>query len=139
MTLDVTATATATATQAAAVAAGAALGALARWRLSVWLAPSMQAFPLGTLVVNALGGFSVGVALVVLSRGSTSHLFWVTGLLGGFTTFSAFSAESLALLQRQAWGTAALHTVAHVLAALVFAWLGSVVAGAWWPPVAKAL
>lgn len=137
MTLD--STATATATQAVAVAAGAALGALARWRLSVMLAPSMQAFPLGTLVVNALGGFFVGLALVVLSRGSTSHLFWVTGLLGGFTTFSAFSAESLALLQRQAWGTAAVHTLAHLLTALVFAWLGSVLAGAWWAAAPKAL
>jgi fluoride exporter len=125
--------------QAAAVAAGAALGALARWRLSAMLAPSLQVFPLGTLAVNALGGFCVGVAMVLLVRGSTGHLFWVTGLLGGFTTFSAFSAESLALLQRQAWGAAAAHTVAHVLSALVFAWLGSVAAGAWWGPASEAV
>ncbi len=115
--------------QAVAVACGAALGALARWRIGVAFgAGSAAGFPLGTLVVNALGGLVIGMAMVLVARGSTWHLFLVTGLLGGFTTFSAFSAESLDLIQKGQWFTAAAHTLAHVLGALFCTWVGYVIA-----------
>ena len=52
------------------------------------------------------------------------RLLLVTGVLGGFTTFSAFSVESLVMLQRGEWGLALAHTFAHVLGALGFAALG---------------
>ncbi len=110
--------------QALAVALGAALGALARWRIGIAFASGGAAFPLGTLVVNALGGLVIGMAMVLVARGSTWHLFLVTGLLGGFTTFSAFSAESLDLIQKGQWITAAAHTLAHVVGALLCTWLG---------------
>lgn len=109
-----------------AVGAGAALGAWGRWAVGLWLNPLWPAFPLGTLVVNGVGGLAMGAALVVFA--SSPHegwrLFIVTGLLGGFTTFSAFSAESLGLLQRQQFGLALLHTLAHVGLALGAAALG---------------
>ena len=108
------------ATQAAAVAAGAAMGALLRWATGLALNALWAGFPLGTLVVNALGGLLTGVAMVWFARSphEVLRLLLVTGLLGGFTTFSSFSAESLGLLQRGDWGLAMLHSAAHLLGAL---------------------
>ncbi|MFG6447359.1 fluoride efflux transporter CrcB [Roseateles sp. BYS180W] len=115
----------ATLLQASAVAAGAAAGALARWGLGRALNPLWAGFPLGTLAVNVLGGFLIGLALPWLEgRSELLRLLLVTGVLGGFTTFSAFSAESLALLQRGHYGLALGHTALHVLGALASAALG---------------
>ena len=125
-------TAAVSAVQAAAVAGGAALGALARWAAGLWLNPLWGGFPLGTLVVNCLGGALIGVALVWFTRtpDDVLRLLLVTGLLGGFTTFSAFSAESLGLLQRGAWALALLHSAAHLLGALACTALGFLLARA---------
>jgi CrcB protein len=119
-------------TSGAAVAAGAAMGALCRWGAGVLLNHRWQGFPLGTLFVNLLGGLLVGVAVVWLQDRpyGTLHLFVLTGVLGGFTTFSAFSAESLALIARGHLGMAVAHALAHVLGALAFAALGVVAARA---------
>jgi CrcB protein len=114
------------ATQALAVAAGAAVGALARWGAALWLNARLAAFPLGTVAVNIAGGLLVGIALAWFERRPDEllRLLLVTGFLGGLTTFSAFSAESLTLLQRGAWGLAVGHTLVHVLGALAAAALG---------------
>jgi CrcB protein len=106
--------------QGAAVAIGAAAGAVVRWRAGVWLNPLFAPIPLGTLAVNCGGGLLAGMALVVLARmpGETARLLLVTGFLGGLTTFSAFSAESLTLIQRQRWDLALLHGSLHVAGAL---------------------
>ena len=111
---------------AAAVAAGAALGALLRWWLSLALNPSWSGFHLGTLAANCLGGALIGLAMVWFARSphEALRLLLVTGFLGGFTTFSAFSAESLGLLQRGTWALALLHSGAHVLGALASTALG---------------
>lgn len=103
-----------------AVALGAGLGALLRWVIGLWLNPLWGGFPLGTLAVNAVGGLLVGLAMAVFSRwpDETWRLLCVTGFLGGLTTFSTFSAESLGLIQRQAWLLALWHTLIHVLSAL---------------------
>jgi CrcB protein len=116
--------------QAMAVAGGAAIGALMRWGAGLWLNPVWGGFPLGTLAVNVVGGFAIGMALVLLRPlpGDLGWLFAVTGVLGGFTTFSAFSAESLGLLQRGQWGLAAGHAAAHGLGALAAAAAGLVMA-----------
>lgn len=113
--------------QALCVMAGAALGALLRWLAGLWLNPLWAAFPLGTLAVNAAGGLAIGVALAWFAQRPGQELLYlllVTGVLGGFTTFSALSAESLGLLQRGAAWTALAHTLAHVLGSLACAALG---------------
>lgn len=117
-----------------AVAIGAAIGAVLRWGAGLWLNPRWPGFPLGTLFVNAVGGLLVGAALVWLEQRPHEYLrlFALTGVLGGFTTFSAFSAESLVLLQRGQWPMALVHSLAHVLGALGCAALGLVVARMLW-------
>jgi CrcB protein len=118
---------------AAAVASGAALGALARWGAGLWLNARWSGFPLGTLFVNLVGGLVIGATLVWLEQrphAAGLRLFLLTGVLGGFTTFSAFSAESLALLERGVWSLALLHTAAHVLGALLWAAQGRMAARA---------
>ncbi|MCW5664279.1 MAG: fluoride efflux transporter CrcB [Piscinibacter sp.] len=114
--------------QVAAVAAGSAVGALARWGAGLWLNARWAGFPLGTLAVNAVGGLLIGMALAWFERSPNEmlRLLLVTGFLGGLTTFSAFSAESLLMLQRGQFGLAAGHTLAHVLGALACAALGFV-------------
>ena len=118
--------------QAASVASGAAVGALLRWQAGVWLNAAWPGFPLGTLLVNCVGGLLIGASIAWLddfqgqTAGDLLRLLLVTGLLGGLTTFSAFSAESLLLLERGQWGLAAGHTLAHVLGSLACAAFGLV-------------
>lgn len=114
------------------VAVGAATGGLLRWLTGLWLNPAWSGFALGTLAVNAVGGLAIGAAAAWFSQRPDPllQLLLVTGLLGGFTTFSAFSAESLQLLQRGAWGLAVGHTLAHVLGSLACAGLGWALASA---------
>ncbi len=111
---------------AIAVAVGAAFGALARWLAGLWLNMVWAGFPLGTLLVNCVGGLLIGVALVWFDRvpNEALRLLWVTGFLGGLTTFSSFSGESLVLLQRGEWALALAHTLAHLLGSLACAALG---------------
>jgi fluoride exporter len=112
---------------AAAVALGAAAGALVRWRTALWFnSVNAATVPLGTLLVNCAGGLLIGVALAAFERAPHEllRLLLVTGFLGGMTTFSAFSGESLALLLRGQWGWAVAHTLAHVLGALACTGLG---------------
>ena len=115
-----------TALQAGAVALGAAVGGLLRWFAGMALNGLWPGFPLGTLLVNCLGGALIGVAMVWFSRSPDDllRLLLVTGLLGGFTTFSSFSAESLGLVQRGDFGLALLHSAAHLLGALACTALG---------------
>lgn len=120
------ATAVPLALQALAVGAGAAAGGIGRWAVGLWLQGQGPGFPLATLLVNAAGGLAIGLALAAFARHPHEllRLLLVTGVLGGFTTFSAFSAESLGLLQRGAPGLAAVHAAAHVLLALGAAAIG---------------
>ena len=117
--------------QILAVSFGAALGALARWRAGLWLNASWTGFPLGTLLVNCVGGLLIGMALFWFEKtpNEMARLLIVTGFLGGLTTFSSFSAESLLLLQRGAWAMAAAHSLAHLLGSLLCAGLGFWVLG----------
>ncbi|MEP7139259.1 MAG: CrcB family protein [Caldimonas sp.] len=112
--------------QIAAVSGGAAVGALLRWGAGIWLNARWSGFPLGTLLVNCVGGLVIGGMLFWLERSPNEllRLLVVTGLLGGFTTFSSFSVESLIMLQRGEFALALAHTAAHVLGALACAALG---------------
>jgi fluoride exporter len=112
--------------QVLAVAVGAAVGALARWHAGLRLNAQWAGFPLGTLLVNCVGGLLVGIALAWFER--TPHemlrLLLVTGFLGGLTTFSSFSGESLLLLQRGHVAMALGHSAAHLFGSLACAALG---------------
>jgi CrcB protein len=112
--------------QILAVSVGAAVGALARWWAGLWLNGHWTGFPLGTLLVNCVGGLLIGVALAWFDRTPNEllRLLLVTGFLGGLTTFSAFSGESLVLLQRGQIALAFAHGAAHVFGSLACAALG---------------
>jgi CrcB protein len=102
----------------AAVGAGAALGAWLRWLLAYWLNPRLAHLPLGTLAANLAGAYLIGLAMAAFALQPSISPLWrlllVTGFLGGLTTFSTFSAESVALLQGQQWGAALQHLVLHL-------------------------
>jgi CrcB protein len=102
----------------AAVGAGAVLGAWLRWLLAYWLNPRLAHLPLGTLAANLVGGYLIGIAIAAFALHPSVSPLWrlllVTGFLGGLTTFSTFSAESVVLLQGQQWGAALLHVVLHL-------------------------
>lgn len=112
---------------AVAVAMGAAVGALLRWRLSVWLNTG-GAMPLGTLAANLIGGYFVGVCVAVFQALPQIDPLWrlalVTGLLGGLTTFSSFSAEVVLMLQSQRYGLALATAATHLLGSLVLTFAG---------------
>ena len=112
--------------QVVAVSVGASGGALTRWGAGLWLNAKWHGFPLGTLAVNLLGGFFIGMALEWFGRypDDLLKLLLVTGFLGGLTTFSSFSGESLSLLQRGEFMLALAHSGAHVLGSLAAAAAG---------------
>ncbi len=117
-----------TAMAVAAVGLGAALGAWLRWLLSTWFNPVVPALPLGTLASNIVGGYLVGVAVAFFAANTSMapewRLFCITGFLGGLTTFSTFSAESVQLLMDAQYGEAFLHTSAHLFGSLAVTFLG---------------
>ena len=112
----------------AAVGIGAALGAWLRWVLGTGLNAIQPNLPLGTLVANLVGGYLIGVSVAWLDQAAhlppELRLFIITGFLGGLTTFSTFSAESVGLLMRGDYGWAAAHTLMHLAGSLVATWLG---------------
>ena len=101
------------------VAAGGATGSVMRYLVGQWsirlLGPS---FPWGTMIVNVLGSFAIGVLAELIARKLDAslemRLLLVTGFLGGFTTFSAFSLDALVLFERGATGAAAAYILGSV-------------------------
>ena len=87
-----------------AVGVGAALGAWLRWGFGLWFNPALPELPLGTLAANLVGGYLIGLAMAFFihypSLSPEWRLFIITGFLGGLTTFSTFSAETVTLLLR---------------------------------------
>jgi len=98
------------------VALGGAIGAAARYGVGVALFRS-GAFPLGVLAVNVIGSFLMGMLVVYLGQKMLSHLnpFLMTGILGGFTTFSAFSLEAYTLFERGEIAQAATYVALSVV------------------------
>jgi len=117
---------------AVAVGLGGMCGAILRYWLSgaVYALTPSPRFPWGTLVVNVLGCFAIGaIAGLADTRGVLSpaaRLFLLIGLLGGFTTFSTFGYETLALLREQAVARALLNVTLQVTLGLCAAWSGLV-------------
>jgi fluoride exporter len=112
------------------VALGGAIGSVARFKLSGWVlhqTPNWR-FPAGTVVVNIIGclivGLLAGMAVKQEVFTPEARVFLFTGLLGGFTTFSAFGLETLLLLKRGEAGVAIANIVLSIAVGLLAAWLG---------------
>ncbi|OYY69219.1 MAG: camphor resistance protein CrcB [Sphingomonas sp. 28-63-12] len=107
---------------------GGALGAGARYLVGRWLLVLMgPGYPWGTLAVNLLGGLAMGVLIGVLARisaGESVRLFLAVGLLGGFTTFSAFSLDIVAMIERGAAVAAIGYALMSVIGAVVALFAG---------------
>lgn len=107
----------------AAICIGACVGALARWRLGLWLNNPGSMIPWGTLAANLLGGYLVGVCVATFQSLPQLDPLWrlllITGFLGALTTFSTFSAEIIAMLENEryamALGMASLHLFGSLL------------------------
>jgi fluoride exporter len=117
------------------IGAGAFLGANLRYLLQTWTANRWGAdFPYGTLIINVTGSLILGFFItLVTQRVAVSpewRLFVAVGLLGGFTTFSSFSVETLYLLQSGRWLPAALYMAGNVCLGLLAAYLGVILARA---------
>jgi CrcB protein len=101
-----------------AIGVGAAIGAWLRWGLGLWLNPLFPSLPLGTLAANVIGGYCIGLALAWLADHPgvppEARLFLITGVLGGLTTFSTFSAEVVTALMRGLWFTGGAIALAHL-------------------------
>jgi CrcB protein len=100
---------------------GGALGAAARYLAVASLGTRASGWPLGTFAVNLLGGFLMGVLAAFVLRGTaseTARLFLGVGVLGGFTTFSAFSLEGFQLISRGQWLLAAGYALASVIGSI---------------------
>ncbi|MFZ1339072.1 MAG: fluoride efflux transporter CrcB [Paracoccaceae bacterium] len=108
-------------TTLAQVAAGGAIGASARYLVNITSGRLFgTGFPIGTLTVNVAGSFLMGLLVVVLAEKSGNRLapFLMTGILGGFTTFSAFSLDTITLWERGQTGLAAAYVLASVILSL---------------------
>ena len=111
------------------VMVGGAIGAGFRYHIgSVALRQLGPAFPFGTWIVNLLGGLLMGVLAAVVARapieGEPLRLFLGVGVLGGFTTFSAFSLELGLMLQRSDYVMAATYVLASVLGGVLLLFAG---------------
>lgn len=107
-----------------AIGVGGALGSILRYTLSMASHRIVSTtFPIGTLIVNVLGSIAIGVLYVWLIErfGARPELraFLIVGVLGGFTTFSSFSLETVTLLMQASYGRAALNVAASVLLCLL--------------------
>lgn len=111
------------------VAAGGAIGASARYGVTLFLGTSSR-FPWPTLAANVIGCFIAGIIgtwLITRLPASTHiQLFLITGIFGGFTTFSAFSLDTLRLAESGQWSVAGLNVVANLLGSLLAVGCG------WW-------
>jgi fluoride exporter len=114
---------------------GSGLGGLARWGLSGLAATRFgETFPWGTLIVNVTGSLVIGFFATLtgpdgrLFAPASFRQFFMFGLLGGYTTFSSFSLQTLNLAQDGQWGWAGANVLLHVTICLLGVWLGHTLA-----------
>lgn len=111
------------------VALGGALGSAARHGVNVWSGRVLgAAFPWHTVIVNVMGCFAmgliVGLMALKLNVSTEARAFLTTGILGGFTTFSAFSLDFALLVERKSYGAAGAYAAGSVLLSLVAVFAG---------------
>jgi CrcB protein len=111
-----------------AISVGASVGAVSRWLLGLALNALFPPIPLGTLAANLIGGYCIGLCLSFFAFfpaiAPEWRLFATTGLLGALTTFSAFSAEVVTLLQQGRFFMAAGAAALHLFGSLAMTFLG---------------
>ncbi len=119
------------------IALGGALGSIARFWINGLVSSQVgETFPWGTLVVNVSGSFVIGFFATLTApdgrvfASSNTRQFFMTGLCGGYTTFSSFSLQTLNLARDDEWLRAGGNIVLSVVACLVGVWLGHVCASA---------
>ena len=116
-----------------AVGGGAATGAWLRWWLGMLLNPIFPTLPLGTLAANLVGGWLMGLAMGFLSHYESLspelRLLLTTGFLGGLTTFSSFSAETVTLISREQYGWTTVIVAAHVIGSVLMTLVGVAMIG----------
>lgn len=113
------------------VAFGSALGGVARYGTGILAARiAGEGFPWGTLAVNVAGSLVIGLFVAAttpggrFAAGEEIRAFVAVGLCGGFTTFSAFSMQTFALIQQGDWPRAGLNVAASIVLCLLAVWLG---------------
>jgi fluoride exporter len=110
------------------VGLGGGLGSIARYFCQRWFAAYMPAFPWGTFAVNIIGCFTIGifwgVAFKSIDNAESWKLFLMTGLCGGFTTFSAFTLEGIGLLKEEKLAMFFTYVGASVLIGLLATYTG---------------
>jgi len=111
-----------------AVGLGAFAGAVLRWFLGLLLNPILPTLPLGTLTANLAGGLIMGITMGLFAHFEALPIAWrlaiTTGFLGGLTTFSTFSAETVTLFLRQQYGWTAAIITTHLLGSLLMTLAG---------------
>lgn len=118
----------------AAVGMGGAIGSMLRYVLAGLVQRSIISFPLGTLSVNVLGCLAIGFLSERMTEAAIDPVYRVgvlVGVIGGFTTFSTFSLETLKLAEERQYTLAALNVAASVASCLAAAWAGQRLAK-WW-------
>lgn len=113
---------------------GGGLGASARYWLGLWISPRWGAvFPWSTTLINITGSLIIGLFMASFLKSSwspDSRYFIAVGLLGGYTTFSTFSYETIGLLEQGSYSWALWYVLLNVLLSLAGCWLGMVIARA---------
>ena len=118
-----------------AISVGAVLGANLRYIVGGFVSDRLgTSFPYGTLLINVSGSFAIGLFLTLIGERIVVADWWrplvAIGFLGGYTTFSTFSFETLALVQAGSWGDAALNVAVSVAVSLIGCYVGIVLARA---------
>ncbi|MCC7117140.1 MAG: fluoride efflux transporter CrcB [Anaerolineales bacterium] len=118
------------------VGAGGFIGSVLRYLLGGYVQGFAKAFPLGTLTVNVIGCFVIGLLAQLGEKygafSDESRLFLVLGVLGGFTTFSSFGNDTVNLFRQGFSTNAFLNVGANVILGLLAVWLGRVVGHIFW-------